>query len=445
MLNREIWGNLALDFSECQVLKNTRANPALLQLHRARKVLLLQGPVGPFFDRLTQRLQQGGASVHRVVFQGGDRHDCQAVQPIAYQQSLAQWPAVCRALVEDLGIDCIVLFGQSRKYHQPAMALAKSLGLCLVVLEEGYLRPGFVTMELGGVNGYSQTLDQYVWRPVAGANRAPRHTEVGVAAQGIQADISARHFQKMAWHASKHYIAMWRDRRQFAQYQHHRPTQPLGYAVYWLRSWLRKLLKRGPDRAQQAQLLTSTQPYFLVPLQHDGDAQIRHHSPFSENAEFIIQVLLSFSRHASVDARLVFRQHPHARGGPGHGSLIHRLAIELGLGPRVVHMVEGDTPDLAQHSAGVVLINSTVGLQAIERGAPLMVMGDALYKRDGLCFMGPLDEFWRHAKPPRPEAAQRFLAQIKNLTQASASVYALRDEALRWGPILDAVDAKNPC
>ena len=99
-------------------------------------------------------------------------------------------------------------------------------------------------------------------------------------------------------------------------------------------------------------------------------------------------------------------------------------------------MIEGDTPDLAQHSAGVVLINSTVGLQALERGAPLMVMGQALYKQPQLSFTGELDQFWTQGRPACPAETPKFLAQMKNLTQGPASVYALRDEPLRWHEVL---------
>lgn len=394
-------------------------------LQHAKSVLLLQGPVGAFFDRLATWLLQQGAQVRRVAFQGGDVHDSQALKPIAFRQSLQDWPAFFGQLLQDHAIDCVVLFGQSRQYHQAAIALCKSQGLPVVVLEEGYFRPGYITMELGGVNGFSETLARYIWHPERDA--AP-----------ITPDITPHHFQKMAWHASRHYQALWDARHEFPHYQHHRISQPSYYAVYWVRSWLRKLQHLRPSRRLQQQLFArkAQTPYFFVPLQHDGDAQIVHHSDFADNAEFVMRVLHSFAQHASAHSLLVFRQHPHVRGGPGHGELIAGLAQELGIAHRVHHMVEGDTPDLAQHSAGVVLINSTVGLQALERGAPLMVLGEALYKQPQLSFMGELDEFWQQARPACPAETQQFLAQMKNLTQAPVSVYALCSEPIRWPQVL---------
>lgn len=415
---------------EANALRIVPCNPALIQLASSKRVLLLQGPSGPFFDRLTRWLQTLGTDVHRVAFQGGDRHDSQQLKPIEYQGSLQEWPAFFGTLIRRLRIECVVLFGQSRKYHEKARQISKAEGLPVVVLEEGYFRPGFITMELGGVNGYSTALQRYRWEPDASVP-----TDIGrLHPPGdIQPDASPGHFQKMAWHAAQHYVAMRKSRAEFANYVHHRIEDPHHYAAYWLRSWCRKLLVKSSDLRFQAGLLQSGRPYFLVPLQHDGDAQITHHSPFAENTEFIIHVMRSFARRACSDSWLVFRQHPHSRGGPGHAGFISSLATELGIFGRVHHMVEGDTPELAEQATGVVVINSTVGLQALERGAPVMALGGALYKQPQLTFPGELDSFWKDARPACKTATSLFLAQIKNLTQAPVSVYAMRSEPILWG------------
>ena len=409
------------------------ANPALTSLLQSRHVLQLQGPVGPFFDRMARWLQRCGARVQRVVFQGGDSFDCRHLEPIQFVGKPAAWPDFLRDLVIQQEIDCIVLFGQSREYHRAAIELAADLELPVVVLEEGYFRPGFVTMELGGVNGYSATLGKYLWVP-ANANRWQQGA--AASAQSIQPDASPKHFKKTAWHACKHYVALYNGRQQFPAYSHHRPTKLSYYASYWVRSWLRKYNQSRHDLSIQRKLFGGDAPFFFVPLQFDGDAQITQHSRYPENVHFIIEVMRSFATHAPETATLVFKQHPHARGGPGHTSLIYSLAEELGMSRRVLHLVEGDTPDLAEHAAGVVLINSTVGFQALERSAPLMVMGEAIYKQPHLTHNGTLDDFW--ATPVRPDhaAVESFLLQVKNLTQVPASVYANADEPLNW-PVPD--------
>lgn len=395
-------------------------NPALLKLARARSVLLLQGPVGPFFDRLATWLQHQAIAVGRVVLQAGDRHDCRVLAPIEYTGDVPGWPGFLERLMAERAVDCLVLFGQSRVYHQAAIALGRRLGVPVVVLEEGYVRPGYVTMELDGVNGYSQSLSRYQWSVHAAG--ATVHVDKPGSTEG--------QFGYMAWSAIRHYWAMYWKPAVSKRYQHHKSTNIWHYSHYWTWSWLKKQWRRRPDEARVRGLVFGS--YFFVPLQHEGDAQIKHHSPYAENAEFITQVLSSFARHAPPDVQLVFRQHPHSRGGPGHAAFIDTLAHGLGVGERVVHLVEGHTPTLVKRSRGVVLINSTVGLQALMRRKPLAVLGDALYKQPGLCFHGPLDHFWTDGQCTDDAMAGAFLEQLIGLTQAPCNVYAPLEEPLLW-------------
>lgn len=401
-------------------IESVSCNPALLELASARRVLLLQGPVGPFFDRLTRWLQSNGSTVNRVIFQAGDRRDCQCGVPIPYVGNAKQWPAFLGNTIRMLGIDVIALFGQARPLHAAAIELARSLGLTVVVMEEGYIRPGYVTMELDGVNGFSTTLRRFQWSPgLPGGSvqtSKPRSTE--------------HQFRQMAWFACRHYWSMYWHRRISPHYQHHKSTSIWSHSFYWVLSLFRKQLHFRRDNSRVQSLVG--QKYFFVPLQHDGDSQISHHSPYVQSTEFIIEVMMSFVQHAPEDALLVFRQHPHSRGGHGHDKFIHSLATELGVREKVMHLVEGHTPTLLNHALGVVVINSTVGLQALMRRKPLMVLGDALYDRPGLNFQGPLDQFWVAPAAPDPGQAREFLQALIALTQVPCNVYGLADEPLHW-------------
>ena len=396
------------------------SNPALLRLAHAKRVLLLQGPVGPFFDRLTRWLNAQGAEVHRVVFHAGDRRDCQAVTPIAFTGSRSEWPAFLDELLQRLGIDTLVLFGQARTPHALAIAQAKAKGLAVVVTEEGYVRPGYVTMELGGVNALSTTLQRYQWVPVSPGPRVqtqrPAHSE--------------HLFRQMAWFACRHYWRLHWAPPLSADYQHHRPIDVLHHSRYWVTSWLKKQLCWLPDHARVKAL--ADQPYYFVPLQHDGDSQITHHSRFDNTLDFLKEVITSFARHAPAPSRLVVRQHPHARGGRGPARFLSGFTSELGVQDRVVYLVEGHTPTLVSNARGVVVINSTVGLQALMRNKPLAVLGESLYRQPGLCFNGPLDDFWAATPPPSPEHTHHFIEQLIALTQVPCHVYGLANEPLHW-------------
>lgn len=406
--------------STAPALAAVSSNPALLRLAHSPRVLMLQGPVGPFFDRLAGWLALQGVEVHRVVFQPGDRRDCQALDPIEYTGSRADWPDQLDRLIATLRIDTLVLFGQVRPLHVSAMARARELGLSVVVLEEGYVRPGYVTMELGGVNAMSTTLQRYQWVPVS----------PGPQVSTQRAPHVPHEFWQMAWFACRHYWALNRNRPIAPDYRHHRQTDLLHHSLHWFKSWAQKHVKSLPDHLRIKALQGS--PYYFIPLQQDGDSQITHHSRFESVIDFLGEVMASFARHAPADSHLVIRQHPHARGERGQAQFLRELSRQLGVQGRVSYLIEGHTPTLVSCARGVVVINSTVGLQALMHNKPLAVLGDAMYRQPGLCFAGSLDEFWSAAPAPLPEHTRHFLEQLIALTQVPCNVYGKADEPLHW-------------
>jgi hypothetical protein len=59
-------------------------------------------------------------------------------------------------------------------------------------------------------------------------------------------------------------------------------------------------------------------------------------------------------------------------------------------------------------------------------------MGAAIYQRSGLVFDGELDEFWCKAVSVKPELADDFVLQLKNLTQVPVCGYATRNVPIDW-------------
>jgi capsular polysaccharide export protein len=284
-------------------------------------------------------------------------------------------------------------------------------------LEEGYFRPGFMTMELDGVNGNSTTLDRFSW-------------------DGVPEDIISatdKHpFLNSTYFAAKHYAHMLLGHWQFPSYEHHRHRSPGYYFGYWMYSWFRKWSHLKLDIRKQKQLLDSRAYFYFVPLQFEGDAQLRLFSSYSSVEEFLSKLIRSFSIHAPKPAMLVFREHPHGRGMGGYRSFIRQIAKSYGVDSRIVYLVEGDTPVLVKHSAGVITINSTVGVRALKSQAPLKVMGAAIYQRPGLVFEGELDEFWIKSIPAKTELSEDFVLQLKNLTQVPVCGYATRNTPIEW-------------
>jgi capsular polysaccharide export protein len=392
-------------------------NPALTVLKASRSVLLLQGPVGPFFDRLTDWLLRRKIQVHRIVFSGGDEYDCKAIKPIKFASKLEEWREFFTTQCVQLKVDVVILFGQSRAYHQDAIQVAAELNLEVVVLEEGYFRPGYLTVELKGVNGNSTTLDRFKWA-------GPK--------EHIQSATDNHPFLTATYFAAIHYAQMLFGHFRYKGYQHHRHRSVAYYFTYWMYSWFRKLIHRNFDLRRQEKLLNGKEFFYFVPLQFEGDAQLKLFSNYKSVEDFLYQIIRSFSIYSPQASLLVFREHPHGRGMGGYKKFIHKIALRFNIDERIIYLVEGDTPLLVKHSAGVVTVNSTVGLRALDCHVPLKVMGSAVYMRPGLVFDGELDEFWSEAVPAKQEIANEFILQLKNLTQLPICGYAPRNIRINW-------------
>jgi capsular polysaccharide export protein len=387
-------------------------NDARRNALRARRVLLLQGPVGPFFPRLGRLLRAAGAEVHKVNFNGGD---CLFYPrgAVTWRGHPRDWPEFLRSLIVQRQIDLMLLFGDCRPIHDSAIGLALRLGVQVGVFEEGYIRPNFITFESFGVNGYSRLprAPEFYWQ----LPPAQRHIEIEVG----------NTFRYAALWAALYYAASAAARAWFPHYRHHRPLR-LSEAAPWVRSAWRKVLNRFRERAS-LKLLTGAlrKKFFLVPLQVSVDSQVRRHSSFRSVRHFIRHVVTSFAAHAPGDAVLVIKHHPLSRGYHDYRRLLATLAAEFGVVGRVLYIHDQHLPTLLDSTRGAVLINSTAGLTALEHGAPLKVCGVAVYDVPGLTFQGPLDEFWRQAETFHPDAElfQRFRAYLVDHTQINGSFY----------------------
>lgn len=65
---------------------------ALTVLLSGKKYLLLQGPMGPFFNDVAEWLESLGRNAVNVVFNGGDRFYCRHRQYLAYYQTPKEFP-----------------------------------------------------------------------------------------------------------------------------------------------------------------------------------------------------------------------------------------------------------------------------------------------------------------------------------------------------------------
>lgn len=359
-------------------------------LSSKRRVMLLQGLMGPFFQRLGRGLRKAGHDVFKVNFNGGDRAYWGLPNGIDYRGTLAEWPEAFAQLLARHRITDVMLFGDCRDHHMAALSVCREQGVTVWVFEEGYIRPDWVTMEIGGVNGHSLLPRDPEWYRSRATQLPPipEHRKV-------PSSFRRRAIQGL-WYNVADVLTRWR----YPGWETHRPWHPLVEGVGWARKLMRRDERKVHGEALLARLEDERAGYFLFPLQLDSDAQIRLHSPFAGMIEAIKLVLQSFAVHAPAGSRLVIKEHPLDNGVRDWQLETADLARRFGIADRVDYLAWGDIEAIAEGALGMVTVNSTSGTLALARGVPVMVLGKAVYDLPDLTFQGGLDRFWSEASAP---------------------------------------------
>jgi len=393
---------------------------------KGKRILLLQGPAGPFFRRLSRDLTLAGARVFKVNFNGGDFFFYPR-GAISFRGRADAWPVFFEDLLERLNIDIVLLFGDCRPLHRIACAIVQRRGLEIGVFEEGYLRPDYVTIERYGVNGFSQV---------------PRSALFYLKLKKRKVE-PPMHVGNTFWHTVSwvclYYLAGILLKPLFRHYVHHRPLT-LREVLPWLRSLWRKAYYAVKERNISARLTgTLAKRFYLVPLQVHNDSQIHTHSHFESVPHFIRHVVASFAHRAPRKTVLVIKHHPMDRAYSDYTPLVQELIETHALQGRCFYIHDQHLPSLLKRTRGVVVVNSTVGLSALYHGAPVKVCGNALYDIEGLTFRGPLGEFWRESHQSRPNhnLYDRFTNYLIQRTQLNGSFYKRlpnlgMETGLRW-------------
>ena len=383
---------------------------------KAKRVLMLQGPVGPFFARFATDLQLAGAVVFKVNFNGGDwlfSGSSSFSQVFNFNGKSAAWPAYFGDLLLRLNIDTVFLFGDCRPLHVAAMAVIRERGQQVGVFEEGYLRPDYITLERNGVNNNS-----YLPSDPTFYLSQPQHEPTPCEPLG------STYWQATKW-GGLYFAAASLARLKFRHYQHHRR---LGFGDFpsWMLSYWRKFIYGRSERKMLPSLTTENSGnFFLVSLQTQGDAQMSVHSDFESVKQFIEHVVMSFVQHAPKDSLLALKHHPLDRGYSDYTAFIKRLTTQHKLGERCLYIHDQHLPTLLAHACGVVVVNSTAGLSAVGEGVPVKVCGHSIYDIQGLTFQGSLDAFWKnaHLAVPNDKLYKAFRSYLISHTQHRGSFY----------------------
>lgn len=366
-----------------------------------RSYLFLQGPHGPFFKELGAVLENQGARVLRVNFNGGDWIDWNGSKVLNFAGTQQQWPRYISRLYRHRQITDLIVYGDCRSLHEIAIRQAHTSNIRVHVFEEGYIRPNWITLEQNGVNGHSDLLTDKAQLLNQLNNLQPTTSTEETAKVGPST-------RWILWYCIRYYLFKSILVTRFRHYILHRPYRPHQELLLWLGNLIHMPLLFARSRRRRKRLQLSGQPFYLVCLQLDSDAQLKVHSPYLSMADFINDVLRSFAETAPADSLLVFKKHPFDPGAIPYETLINLEAYSLGIRDRIVFVHSGSLPELIQLSRGVILMNSTVGTSALHHGKPTIVLGKAIYDLPGLTCQKGLASFWNEAELPDVNVYQCF-------------------------------------
>ena len=391
-------------------------------------VLLLQGPVGPFFQKLANYWHERGAQVHKINFNPGDDYFYAPTQAktVQYRHRFEFWEAFVQHYLTSEKIDAVFLFGDCRPIHQPLRALCAIYQIDLWVLEEGYYRPNYFTLERNGVNANSQLqFSLPVEEPIT----------PNVALDTVKDPSSLAQYKSYGFMV-KWAISYWFINLVYAfsypNYDHHRElnlTQALRWTLSLMRYWRFRLTERFLKARIKSKTLLGCKPqdYFLFPLQVHDDPQMTNHSDFPSVESAIEEVVNSFFLHLQTTNNqnqvLIIKHHPMNRGHRDYREFIRSLCKSLQIQKQVVYIHDIKLPLVLPLIKGCVTVNSTLGLQALFYGVPVINLGRSFYALEGLTYQGSLDAFWGDPGSVNRAATLSFRKHVIMHTQIAGCLY----------------------
>lgn len=358
-------------------------------MSRNRTFLFLQGPPGPLFRRLGTAMAERGVEVHRINLCGGDLRDW-PTGAVNFRGRFSDWPAFIDRFLRDQRVTDLVMFGDCRPYHVSAHGIAALRRVSIHVLEEGYLRPHWMTLEPDGVNARSTLSRDRNWFVREAAKLGPEPELPPVTAA----------FRRRARDTYWYYHRVVAGRLRFPHYRSHRSKSLFVEGIGWL--WKLTRDKRRSRAAEATLRQLDGKSVFIFPLQLSTDYQIRAHSLFPDMQSAASYAIESFAANAPADSHLLLKSHPLDPSFFSWRGFVRRLASRLNIDGRVHFIEGGDLQSITRDARGLVCVNSTSATLALAEGVPVCTIGEAIYDIPGLTHQQHLDSFWANPTPPQP-------------------------------------------
>lgn len=376
-------------------------------------VLLLQGPPCEFWRYLAEGLEAANRRVIHVGFHLGDVLWWRRRGQRLYRGRFEAWEDWLGRLISAEGVRDVLYYADRLPYHAAAVAVCHRLGVRCWAIENGYLRPDWLTMEPEGMGACSRfPRDPAVIRSLAEGVGSP--------------DLIPRYrhgFTREAVSEVLYHLTMTVGWPLFPRYRSDKYYPPILDYLSWLRRWGFGRPERHAAKAVSAAVSVEAWPFYLVALQLQSDYQIRASSPYKCLSEMLDETIGSFAVHADSASHLVVKLHPMDNGWEGWPKRVREIAHRYRVSERVITIDGGALDQLLDRARGLITVNSTVGMHALLAGCPVVALGEAIYDLPGLTHHAGLDRFWTNPEASDPELVQCFVAALADRIQIRGSFY----------------------
>jgi len=377
-------------------------------------ILLLQSPIGNFFNELADFLSVSNNKVFSLILNGGDLFYSNNKRKVIYTDSIDNFSNFILDFFRLRNIKYIFLFGDTRLYHEKAIKIAKTLGIVVYVFEEGYLRPHFVTLEKNGVNNlstYFKNID------LSKLNYSEDYSEI------INKDNKLKYvFRITIFKTFIYYLMLFLYSFKFKNYIHHREKSLYYNIKYFIKGSFKYIYFKYIE-SNKIKSFCNNNTFFFVPLQLDFDSQVQKHSKYDNIEEFLDEIIKSFKLNSLQNDKLLIKLHPYSLGYKDYELFLNKLVAKYDLKERVFYIRTGDVGFIIKKSKGVVTINSTVGLSTLYHKKPLKIMGDSIYDIIDISDNKHIDMFWKEPCVGNFKLIENFLLEIFYKSQFKGSFY----------------------
>ena len=375
--------------------------------------LFLVGPIGTFFARLANYLENNNIKTYKISFPLYE-YGFPKSRLIYYSKDINSFKESLKKIIITKEIKHIFMYGNVLIPHRQALDLVKELEgednkINTHIFELGYLRPNFVTLENKGINYESAFIkskkfylkqDSYKSFPIAKKYARFRIRKIWKFITFIN-------------HSFKNY--------KIVDFEHKLQPKPI-YLWFQLKGFFLKYYFRLTEYKLKRKCFYEKN-FFIVILQVSTDSQLMKGSNIKDNKKFIYEVIKDFGEANLANCNLVFKHHPRDRGYTNYSKEIKKISKKFGVQKNVFYIHDYFLSKLFQNlnCKGTVLINSTVGYQSLYHSIPLKSLGISPFNIEGLSDQKDLVSFFKNPSVVDKKLFNKFYKYLLENSQINGN------------------------